>query len=956
VLVSSSLFLPLLPLRDIVVFPESLQALFVGRPRSVAALEAARRATGAAERRIVLSAQRTAKAEEPGADDIHAVCAIGVVRTLLPLQNSMMKVLVAGEERARIKRFVTAAEAGIELEPGSTGVEPFIVEVERLSHLEEAAPGEVANELMPRLMASFEEFARLSKRLQPEVPKNVAEIAHMGRRADVIAGYVPIKPADKQALLEQMSVELRVRRLIELIDAESEMVRMQRKVRGRFNKRPETPRDPQAQAAPPQQSGPQSPEDMQDEFKNELNDIEARLAKKNLTNEARERVARELKKLRMMSMMSAEATVVRSYLDWVAALPWKKYSEDPIDISTAEKILDEDHFGLEKVKERVLEHLAVQKLVDRMKGPILCLVGPPGVGKTSLAKSIARATGREFVRLSLGGVRDEAEIRGHRRTYIGALPGKLIASLKRAGTSNPVLLLDEIDKMSTDFRGDPAAALLEVLDPEQNHSFVDHYLDLDYDLSKVLFICTANALSGISGPLQDRLEIIRLSGYTDLEKQAIARQYLIPKQLEANGLATFAPLGAPGALVDDDGKPTHTRQQLGGAKVVFDESATRKIIHSYTRESGVRNLEREIGTVARKAAIELLKRVGEGAAANKNVDKNVDNDADGKVADDKTDKVAVAAVVAAAAKANAAAGDATKQPATTKADDAETDEGPAIDVDAERGAEGRLSDDDPKKAALRSRLQGQELRVTPAKVREYLGTERFQRHDKDTVDQIGVTNGLAWTSVGGEMLMTEVSVMPGRGKLVTTGKLGDVMQESAQAAMSYVRSRAKQLGLSQDFYERIDVHIHVPEGATPKDGPSAGITIATSLVSAVTRIPVRHDVAMTGEITLRGRVMAIGGLKEKALAAHRAGCKTVIIPADNKKDLPDIPEAVRKKLKFIPVETVDEVLKVALAVDDPDAFFARLSQSPGNDVFDETAFKRRKSDRKGDDEEAAKVH
>jgi ATP-dependent Lon protease len=948
----SSLFLPLLPLRDIVVFPESLQALFVGRPRSVAALEAARRATGLAERRIVLSAQRTAKAEEPGAEDIHAVCAIGVVRTLLPLQNSMMKVLVAGEERARIKRFVTAAEAGIELDPSTSPVEPFIVEVERLAHLEEEPAADVADELMPRLMASFEEFARLSKRLQPEVAKNVAEIAHMGRRADVIAGYVPVKPADKQALLEQMNIEARVRRLIELIDAESELVRMQRKVRGRFNKRPETAAN---QAPPaPQQQAPQSPEDAQDEFKNELNDLEARLAKKNLTQEAKDRVARELKKLRMMSMMSAEATVVRSYLDWVAALPWKTYSEDPIDITTAEKILDEDHFGLEKVKERVLEHLAVQKLVDRMKGPILCLVGPPGVGKTSLAKSIARSTGREFVRLSLGGVRDEAEIRGHRRTYIGALPGKLIASLKRAGTSNPVLLLDEIDKMSTDFRGDPAAALLEVLDPEQNHSFVDHYLDLDYDLSKVLFICTANALSGISGPLQDRLEIIRLSGYTDLEKQAIARQYLIPKQLEANGLATFAPLGAPGAALapkgapkgdggdgDDDDHAPHTRQQLGGARVRFDEAAIKKIIHSYTRESGVRNLEREIGTVARKAAIELLKRVGEGNAT-------ATTEATTKAAAKTAAKAAMKTTAKTTAKTNRAN------------DEAETDEGPPVeadlgaDHDTARAEERPVGDEDPKKAALRARLEGQELRVTPTKVREFLGTERFQRHDKDSVDQVGVTNGLAWTAVGGEMLMTEVSVTPGRGKLVSTGKLGDVMQESAQAAMSYVRSRAKQLGLSQDFYERIDVHIHVPEGATPKDGPSAGITIATSLVSAVTRIPVRHDVAMTGEITLRGRVMAIGGLKEKALAAHRAGCKTVIIPADNKKDLPDIPDGVRRKLKFIPVETVDEVLKVALAVEDPEGFFARLSQSPGNDVFDESAFKRRKTDRNG--EEEAKVH
>jgi ATP-dependent Lon protease len=910
-----TMLLPLLPLRDIVVFPESLQALFVGRPRSVAALEAAIRATGDTERRIVLSAQRTAKAEEPGTDDIHAICAVGVVRTLLPLQNSMMKVLVAGEERARIKRFVPAAEAGLAVEGG---VEPFVVEVEFIADEEIALSADADVELMPKLMTSFEEFARLSKRLQPEVPKNVSEIENVGRRADVIAGYVPIRPQDKQSLLEEMSVENRVRRLIELIDAECEVVRMQRKVRGRFNKRTEQARDATPPPTPPS-SG--SGDDLQDEFKNELNDLEARLAKKNLSTEARERVARELKKLRMMSMMSAEATVVRGYLDWVAALPWRNYSEDPIDISTAERILDEDHFGLEKVKDRILEHLAVQKLVDRMKGPILCLVGPPGVGKTSLAKSIARATGREFVRLSLGGVRDEAEVRGHRRTYIGALPGKFIASLKRAGTSNPVLLLDEIDKMSTDFRGDPAAALLEVLDPEQNHSFVDHYLDLDYDLSKVLFICTANSLAGISGPLQDRLEIIRLSGYTDIEKLAIARQYLIPKQIEANGLGRFAEVadGAPLA-------PGTPRPQLGGANVAFEDGAIKKIIHSYTRESGVRNLEREIGTCVRKVAIELLKRVGEA-----------------------TPTPATPAPPLKKKGAKAA-------PETMEAD---TDEGPPLDSDAAtdgtlRADEGSsIESDDPKKAALRARLEGQELKVTSTKVRTYLGTERFQRHDKDSVDQVGVTNGLAWTSVGGEMLMTEVSVVPGRGKLLITGKLGDVMQESAQAAMSYVRSRAKELGLSQDFSERIDVHVHVPEGATPKDGPSAGITIATSLVSAVTRIPVRHDVAMTGEITLRGRVMPIGGLKEKALAAHRAGCKIVIIPGDNKKDLPDIPEAVRKKLRFIPVDTVDEVLRIALAVEAPDEFFQKLSERPGNDVFDDSAFKRRPREAP---EEEAKVH
>jgi ATP-dependent Lon protease len=565
------------------------------------------------------------------------------------------------------------------------------------------------------------------------------------------------------------------------------------------------------------------------------------------------------------------------------------------------------------------------------------------VGKTSLAKSIARATGREFVRLSLGGVRDEAEIRGHRRTYIGALPGKIIASFKRAGTSNPVLLLDEIDKMSTDFRGDPAAALLEVLDPEQNHAFVDHYLDLDYDLSKVLFICTANSLQGISGPLQDRLEIIRLSGYTDLEKLAIAKQYLIPKQLEGNGLALYKQ--SPSTVTPADKASASARsEQVSGAKVTFEDAAIRKIINSYTRESGVRNLEREIGTCCRKSAIELLKRVGETA--------------DGKIAQERAraakaevDAVPVANddVADAPAPVSESRADAPPPlpatPAATASDD--TDEGaPVVDGDQEL---------DPKKAVLRGKLEGELLKVTAGKVREYLGTEKFRRHDKDMHDQIGVTNGLAWTPVGGEMLMTEVSVTPGRGKLLTTGKLGDVMQESAQAAMSYVRSRARQLGLSPDFYERIDVHIHVPEGATPKDGPSAGVTIATSLVSALTRVAVRHDVAMTGEITLRGRVMAIGGLKEKSLAAHRAGCKLVIIPKDNEGDLADIPDLVKKKLKFVPVEHVDEVLKLALAVDDPEALFKRLSEAVPTDVFDEATMKRRPRTTPEEADEA-KVH
>ncbi|MCP4504007.1 MAG: AAA family ATPase, partial [Deltaproteobacteria bacterium] len=594
----SPILLPLLPLRDIVIFPESLTPLFVGRPRSVAALETAMKTQEpGAERRIVLSAQRTARTEEPGPEDVYDICTIGVVKTLLLLQNNMMKVLVAGEQRARVKRFSTPGElpGGI---PEGLSVEPYIVEVERIPS-ESILSDDEKKPLLTDLQRVFEEYARLSKRVQVEVPRNVAEILDPARRADVIAGYVPLKSVDKQQLLEQMDLHKRVSRLVELVDAECDMLRMQRKVRGRFKKPSELRQS--AQAAPEQKGN--DPEELQDEFKNELNELETRLADKPLTKEARERVAREFKKLRMMSMMSAEATVVRSYLDWVAMLPWEQYSEDPIDIAQAERILDEDHFGLEKVKERILEHLAVQKLVDRMRGPILCLVGPPGVGKTSLAKSIARSTGREFVRLSLGGVRDEAEIRGHRRTYIGALPGKIISSFKRAGTSNPVLLLDEIDKMSTDFRGDPAAAMLEVLDPEQNQSFVDHYLDLDYDLSKVLFICTANSLAGIAGPLQDRLEIIRLSGYTDIEKMSIAKRYLVPKQLEANGLATFEPV--------EKGVENGKRIQLTGAKLEFQDGALKAILNGYTREAGVRSLEREIGSCCRKAAIELLKRMGD---------------------------------------------------------------------------------------------------------------------------------------------------------------------------------------------------------------------------------------------------------------------------------------------------------------------------------------------------------
>jgi ATP-dependent Lon protease len=540
-----------------------------------------------------------------------------------------------------------------------------------------------------------------------------------------------------------------------------------------------------------------------DEFKNEIQEIEEKLKQKKLSAEAKDKVEKELKKLKMMSPMSAEATVVRNYIDWIISLPWNEFTDDKLDINEAEKVLDEDHFGLEKVKERILEYLAVQSLVGKIKGPILCLVGPPGVGKTSLGRSIARATGRKFIRVSLGGVRDEAEIRGHRRTYIGALPGKIIQSMKKAGSSNPVFLMDEIDKMSTDFRGDPSSALLEVLDPEQNTGFNDHYLDLDFDLSKVMFITTANTLDRIPRPLQDRMEIIRIAGYTELEKVNIAKKYLIEKQREANGLTP--------------------------ENIVFTDNALMGVVRHYTKEAGVRSLEREIAAVCRKVAVEVVKK-----------DRN------------------------------------------------------------------------------------SHVQVGTKSLHKYLGPIKFRYGKADADTKVGVTTGLAWTELGGELLSTEVTIMPGKGQLIITGKLGDVMQESAQAAMSYVRSRATALGLEKDFYQKLDVHLHVPEGAIPKDGPSAGITMATSLVSALIKVPVRNDIAMTGEITLRGTVLPIGGLKEKVLAAHRAGIKKILIPAENEKDIEEIPASVLKSVELELVSHVDDVLKKALVLDDPETLFSHM--------------------------------
>lgn len=982
-----TMILPLLPLRDIVLFPESLQALLVGRPRSVVALQCALRMEQApVAQGIVLAAQKTPRTEEPTTDDINTVACLGIVRSMATLQNNMMKVLVGGIERVKILRYLPASELPGGLPEGIEGDPPFVVEVAPLEHETYDRDDPSVPTLLLRLQELFEEYEQLSKRLPADVANAVAKVNLPERRADVVAGYVPLKSSDKQELLEEMSVPRRLMRLCELVDQECALLRMQNKVRSRLKNKDAAPKTP-----PAPETQPREPEEAQDEFRNEINDLEARLLAKPLTDEARDKIARELKKLRMMPAMSAEATVVRNYLDWIASLPWRAYSQDRIDIASAEEILDQDHYGLEKVKERILEYLAVQKISDNLRGPILCLVGPPGVGKTSLAKSIARATGREFIRISLGGVRDESEVRGHRRTYIGAMPGKIIAALKRAGTSNPVILLDEIDKMSADMRGDPAAAMLEVLDPEQNHGFVDHYLDLEYDLSKVLFLCTANNVSGISVPLQDRMEMIRLAGYTDLEKHAIARQYLIPKQIEANGLGTFAAIGAANVVVpildeknqENQEKPAkanktgkaaksskkkvdlHTRQQLSGATIQFDDAAVNKLINHYTREAGVRNLERDIGTCCRKAAIELLKKINDEDAVQQSkknqsvlasADQGIVVDAasvhvDGAVDDaekkatkldendeheEKANKVAPHehTVIDGAAAADR---DATDE-YTTSSESAEGEEHAITALPDDKNG----ITDNPSKQVLRQRLQGLSLRITPQKVRNYLGVERYRRQDKEQENQIGVANGLAWTAVGGEILPVEVVVTPGRGKLSLTGKLGDVMQESAQAALTYVKSRAASLGLIPDFYERIDIHIHVPEGATPKDGPSAGITLATSLVSSLARIAVRHDVAMTGEITLRGRVMPIGGLKEKALAAYRTGCTTVIFPDENRKDIEEIPESVKRKIAFVPVKHVDDVLRIALALEEPDVFFQKLKDTPLVDVFDESSLGRSK--------------
>jgi ATP-dependent Lon protease len=790
--------IPLLPLRELIVFPHEVVPLFVGREKSINALEEAM----ASDRQILLCAQRKAKVNDPKPDGIHEWGTIGTIVQLLRLPDGTVKVLVEGKSRAKIVSYLDS---------------PRFFEVE----VELAPPEEIDPEKEPEIgalirsvQATFENFVKLNKRVPPELAVNVQSIDDPSRLADTIAAQVNFKLSAKQELLETTNVWARLEALYELMQNELEILQVEKKIRTRVKKQME--KNQKEYYLNEQMQAIQKELGSQDEFKNELQELEDKIRRKKMSKEAQERCRKELKKLKMMSPMSAEATVVRNYIDTVLSLPWAEKSEERIDLPESEQILDEDHYGLEKPKKRVLEFLAVQSLVKKLNGPILCLVGPPGVGKTSLAKSVARATGRKFIRVSLGGVRDEAEIRGHRRTYIGAMPGKIIQGLRKAGTSNPVFLLDEIDKMSMDFRGDPSAAMLEVLDPEQNSTFVDHFLDLDYDLSDVLFLCTANSLSGIPLPLQDRMEILELSGYTDEEKLKIARQYLMPKQQKQHGLENV--------------------------EVQFSDAGVRELIHYYTKEAGVRSLEREIASIYRKVARDYLKEKSK----------------------------------------------------------------EAFKIDAKH-------------------------------VQKLLGPRKFKFQRGETEATVGVTNGLAVTIFGGDLLGAEVTISPGRGKLTLTGKLGDVMQESARAALTYVRSRCLAFGLEPDFHEHVDFHLHFPEGAVPKDGPSAGVTIVTTMISALLNIPVRHDVAMTGEINLRGRVLPIGGLKEKVLAAHRAEIKTVICPVENEKDLEDIPKNVLKAMDIKLAATIDDVLRWALVpVDESHPNKAFREFMAGKDVSNPT--------------------
>lgn len=760
---------PLLPLRDIVVFPAMVVPLFVGREKSIQALQAAMD-NG---KLIFLATQKNAQTEEPTADDIYVAGTVCQILQLLRLPDGTVKVLIEGKRRGNIVGFETTADY-------------FVVEVVDVA--EKNNPKSEVEALVRGVTATFENYVKLAKSIPNEIVSTLTGNNDPGRLADSLVAHLNLKLADRQELLATRNVAKRLEKLLALMESEIEILQIEKKIRTRVKKQME--KSQREYYLNEQMRAIQKELGAKDELKQEISELEKKIEKLKLSDEARKKAQAELKKLRLMSPMSAEAAVVRNYVDWLVTLPWGNYVDEKNDIRLAEKILDADHCGLEKVKERILEYLSVNTLVKKIRGPILCLVGPPGVGKTSLARSIATATGRDFVKMSLGGVRDEAEIRGHRRTYVGAMPGRIIQNLKKVGSNNPVFLLDEIDKMSSDFRGDPASAMLEVLDPEQNATFSDHFLEVEYDLSRVMFITTANSLHTVPRPLLDRLEVIRIEGYTENEKLQIVRQHLLQKQLVAHGLQSES--------------------------VAVTDRAILEVIRYYTREAGVRNLEREIASICRKIAHSMVKGTR------------------------------------------------------------------------------------------------RKFNVQPKQIRDYLGVPRFRHGIAEERDTVGLVTGLAWTEVGGELLVIEVAKLPGKGKLTITGKLGDVMQESAQAAMTYVRSRAQVLGLEREFYQNVDIHIHVPEGAIPKDGPSAGIAMATALTSALTGKPVRRDIAMTGEITLRGRVLPIGGLKEKILAAKRGQIKTVLIPIDNAKDLAEIPQEITSGITIHPVFHMDEVLTLSL--------------------------------------------
>ncbi len=762
---------PVLPLRDVVVYPHMVIPLFVGREKSIKALDAAM----SDNKQILLVAQKSADIDDPQIDEVHDIGTLSTILQLLKLPDGTIKVLVEGVERAKVIHHLDDQEF-------------FSAQIALLESGEEIDDEKELEVLARSVTNLFEQYVKLNKKVPPEVLTSLAGIDEPSRLADTIAAHMSLKLDEKQQVLEIKTIRERLEHLVRLIEGELDVLQIEKRIRGRVKQQME--KSQREYYLNEQMKAIQKELGELEEAPNELDDLAQKIEKVGMSKEAKKKADAELNKLKMMSPMSAEATVVRNYIDWLVSVPWRKKSKVRKDLAGAEKILEEDHYGLEKVKERIIEYLAVQQRVKKSKGPILCLVGPPGVGKTSIGKSIARATNRKFTRMSLGGVRDEAEIRGHRRTYIGSLPGKIVQNLSKVGVRNPLFLLDEIDKMAMDFRGDPASAMLEVLDPEQNHTFADHYLEVDFDLSDVMFVATANSLN-IPGPLLDRMEVIRLPGYTEDEKKNIATKYLVPKQLKANGLKEEEISISNFAIID--------------------------IIRYYTREAGVRNLEREISKICRKVVKALV--LGKGK---------------------------------------------------------------------------------------------QKISITPRSLEKYLGVKRFRYGLADENDQIGQVTGLAWTEVGGELLTIEAVVVPGKGKTSRTGQLEDVMQESIQVAHTVVRSRAAVLGIESDFYESADIHIHVPEGAVKKDGPSAGVGMTTAIVSALTKIPVRADVAMTGEITLRGEVLPIGGLKEKLLAAHRGEIKTVLIPKENEKDLSEIPKNIKQKLEIIPVQWIDEVLQVAL--------------------------------------------